>query len=144
MVSPLIASCCPHLHPPLQVSTPGSRGKTLITQIYFRDHIPGGYEGELETNLREVSQCLKSKNIFVDSCNNYTFFYVSKILVGPSPGTVNLCEGSLTSAVRSMWTRARRSSAACPRCRGSRRRGCRGTGGGAWSSMSGWTFDEDR
>ena len=65
----------PHLHPPLQVSTPGSRGKTLITQIYFRDHIPGGYEVELATNIREVSQCLESKNIFVDSCNNYTSFH---------------------------------------------------------------------
>ena len=71
MVSPVIASCCPHLHPPLQVSTPGSRGKTLITQIYFRDYVPGGYEVELETNLREVSQGLESKN----NCQNFTSFY---------------------------------------------------------------------
>ena len=35
--------------PPLQVSTPGSRGKSLITQIYFRDRVPGQYEEYLLT-----------------------------------------------------------------------------------------------
>ena len=29
---------------PLQISTPGARGRTFITQIYFRDRVPRGFE----------------------------------------------------------------------------------------------------
>ena len=49
MVSSCSVITCNLYQPMLQISTPGARGRTFITQIYFRDHVPRWAEGYVRT-----------------------------------------------------------------------------------------------
>ena len=40
----------------VEVVTPGPTGKTFITQLYFRDHIPPSYENYVRTRGSQFGQ----------------------------------------------------------------------------------------